>query len=75
MASDTKAAMQAGTAARKRLIANHQDEFKSILAEERTSRGLSPEPSKGMSPQKLRERKLKLEQQLAKIKEQLGESS
>jgi len=65
--------MEAASAARKRLIEAHQEEYKNLLKEERTRRGLSPEPGKSQpSTQKLLEQEQKLEERLGKIREQLS---
>jgi len=67
MATTSGKAMAANIAARKRLIAAHQEEHDRYLKEERVERGLPAERTKGISIKKLQERKERLEKQLQEV--------
>ena len=67
MTSTSGQAMAANIAARKRLIAAHQEEHDRYLKEERVERGLPAERTKGISVAKLKERRERLEKQLREV--------
>lgn len=67
--------LQARGQAVEKLIEAHRTEYDNILGDLRVSMGLSRVPGgNSKSPQKLQERKFKLEAQLRQIREQLGET-